>query len=63
MELCDGDLAGLLEDCPPGTENGITTADVWHIMVQIANGLVHVHGLGEVHRDLKPHNSMPILLK
>ena len=30
---------------------------IWGIMVQIVNGLMFIHGQGEVHRDLKPQNS------
>lgn len=57
MELCNGDLAGYIADHPPGTENGITMVDVWNVIIQITNGLVYVHDKGEVHRDLRPHNS------
>jgi hypothetical protein len=34
-------------------------ADVWNVMVEITSGLVYVHEKGEVHRDLRPHNSTP----
>lgn len=31
----------------------------WIIMIHIASGLSFIHGLGEVHRDLKPRNGIP----
>jgi serine/threonine protein kinase len=29
---------------------------IWFILMQVAHGLWHIHGLKEVHRDLKPQN-------
>jgi serine/threonine protein kinase len=56
MELCNGNLEEyILEHDPSGT-NPITIGEVWHIMVQISNGLVFIHDQREVHRDLKPQN-------
>jgi serine/threonine protein kinase len=34
----------------------------WAILGQIATGLAFIHRLGEVHRDLKPRNSIDPLL-
>ena len=36
--------------------------DVWIIMRQIANGVAFIHGLDEIHRDLKPRNGLHLLL-
>jgi serine/threonine protein kinase len=32
--------------------------NVYDIMVQVAKGLEYIHSCGQVHRDLKPQNSM-----
>jgi len=32
---------------------------MWTIMHHITRGLEHIHGLHEVHRDLKPQNGTP----
>jgi len=37
-------------------DRGILT--MWRILIDVASGLVFVHSLGEVHRDLKPDNGM-----
>ena len=34
---------------------------IWFILMQVANGLCHIHGLKEVHRDLKPQNGTATL--
>jgi serine/threonine protein kinase len=33
-----------------------------HIVMDILEGLVHIHALGEIHRDLKPQNSTATLV-
>ena len=35
------------------------TVQIWNIMEDISSGLAYIHGLNEIHRDLKPRNSMP----
>ena len=57
MELCNRTLSDYMADDLPGAENGITMAHVSNVMVQITNRLVYVHEKGDVHRDLRPHNS------
>jgi serine/threonine protein kinase len=57
MELCNGNLDLFMRDRGPSSSTPITIADLWNIMVQITNGLAHIHSQGEVHRDIKPRNS------
>ncbi len=35
---------------------GLNMDDVWRLLRQILEGLVHIHGHGIIHRDLKPDN-------
>ena len=53
MELCEGNLYDLMKGGP----SSMGVQFIWGIMVQIVNGLMFIHGQGEVHRDLKPQNS------
>jgi len=34
------------------------TVQIWNMMEDTSNGLAYIHGLNEIHRDLKPRNSM-----
>ena len=35
-------------------------AQIWDIMEDVTGGLAFIHSKGEIHRDLKPRNSMPL---
>ena len=70
MELCDLNLhdfiygdpkLGLLFPIPRFIKNvpsSVKVAQIWNPMEHIACGLVYIHSIHEVHRDLKPRNSM-----
>jgi len=69
MEMCDMDLSEYISRCsrltPPDinldTErktNERFWSTTWNIMADITNGLAYIHHHGEVHRDLKPQNSI-----
>lgn len=58
MELCDGNLDKFMRDHRPSSSSPIQIPLVWNIMVQITSGLAFIHEHGEVHRDIKPRNSM-----
>ena len=68
MELCELNLAQYIKgDWPAevrrgryfvGTEKSM--AHIWDIVKDIALGLAFLHGIGEVHRDLKPQNGNTI---
>lgn len=60
MELCDGNLDQFMRDHKPSSSTPIKIDDVWNIMVQIASGLAHIHSHGEIHRDIKPRNSITL---
>ncbi len=54
MELADGVRLDELLD----RENRLTMSRAVHVMRHMLRGLAHAHGLGLVHRDLKPPNIM-----
>ena len=61
MELCSYDLEVYIYHLwrPESYEGANSRMDiVWDIMVQIANGVSFIHSKNEVHRDLKPRNSI-----
>ena len=66
MELCDISLAkylsgGELKDVVSWAtvrEEEEVPTHAYNILQQILNGLVYIHCMGEVHRDLSPHNGM-----
>lgn len=67
MELCDLTLHNYIQgalppEIPQGSlffdRNRTTLSHVWSIMKDIANGLCFIHGLGELHGDLKPSNGI-----
>jgi serine/threonine protein kinase len=47
-------LPYLTVDLPPR----LRAAQIWNIMEDIIRGLEYVHGLHEVHRDMKPRNGI-----
>ncbi len=52
-ELADGgDAAGRLKDWP----DGLPAPDVRDVIRAVADALVHMHGQGWIHRDVKPAN-------
>jgi serine/threonine protein kinase len=68
MELCDLNLDNFIHAQPESTaypafphfvrdtSPNIQAEQIWNVMKHIANGVVFIHGHGEVHRDLKPTN-------
>lgn len=56
MELCErGDLAGRVKKCQK-MRRRIDESTIWANMVEMAEGLVHLHSKNISHRDLKPAN-------
>jgi len=58
MELCDPNLENFMEAKKSSSGWSIMIAQVWGIIMQVANGVAYIHSQGEVHRDLKPRNDM-----
>jgi serine/threonine protein kinase len=70
MELCDMNLENFIQRKWTAkmelllpymtTDSGprMRTVQIWNIMEDTSNGLAYIHGLNEIHRDLKPRNSM-----
>jgi serine/threonine protein kinase len=58
MELCDENLDQFMRAHRPSSSSPIQLPLVWNIMVQITSGLAFIRELGEIHRDIKPRNSM-----
>ena len=74
MELCDYNLEMYIQALWKPTNLEMSSLDssnkptvdpeprmrfVWSIMSQIASGVGFIHNNGEIHRDLKPRNSIP----
>lgn len=38
--------------------SSVKAMQIWNVMRQIAGGVAFLHDHNEVHRDLKPHNSI-----
>jgi len=56
MELCErGDLAGRVKKCQR-MRRRVDERTIWANMVEMAEGLVHLHSKNISHRDLKPAN-------
>jgi len=56
MELCErGDLAGRIKKCQR-MRRRVDERTIWANMVEMAEGLVHLHSKGISHRDMKPAN-------
>lgn len=67
MELCELNLDYFIREGWPAdfsesryASRGIIV--VWDILRHIVNGLEFIHGLKEVHRDMKPRNSLLLAL-
>jgi len=69
MELCEMDLSNFLKGdyitalgrsyFDPMYKGGVPEClTIWTIICHITRGLEYVHGLRELHRDLKPQNGM-----
>jgi serine/threonine protein kinase len=61
MELCDENLDRYMKRAHNGP--GLGQLEIWDIVLQITSGVAFIHGLDEVHRDLKPKNSIIFDLK
>lgn len=70
MELCDLNLEDYIQRKWPLRLSQTNFLDfpsnyrtiISDIMIDIASGLGFIHGLQEVHRDLKPRNGLPIFV-
>jgi serine/threonine protein kinase len=69
MELCGINLHEYIKEARSETKtkypcfiqnvsHAMSAAQIWNIMRQIASGVAFIHSLDEVHRDLKPKNSL-----
>lgn len=58
MDLCDATLEDFMQEHRPLSPSPITIMQILQIMGHIANGLTYIHNQGEVHRDIKPRNSI-----
>ena len=57
MELCHGNLEKFINHYVTNGE-GIPTSATLTIMMHVSSGVAFIHGQQEVHRDLKPRNSI-----
>jgi len=53
MELCDRNLEDYIQT------SKVDIVRIWGIMSDISEGAAFIHSQSEVHRDLKPRNSIP----
>jgi serine/threonine protein kinase len=73
MELCDVDLSAYIDGKGAGTllakrifgmdralSEGMTAT--WEILKDITDGLIFIHELKEIHRDMKPRNGITVCL-
>lgn len=71
MELCDVDLSAYI-DCKyagahlakridPALSEGMSAT--WEILKDITDGLIFIHKLNEIHRDMKPRNGIIVCLE
>jgi serine/threonine protein kinase len=63
MELCEKNLNQYItnyhsQPISSRSENFHHNAEIWRIMRDVTNGLTFIHSHSEVHRDLKPQNSI-----
>jgi serine/threonine protein kinase len=68
MKLCDMNLENFIYNNSPKQESlphfirtassPIKTSQIWNIMRQVASKVAFIHSHNEVHRDLKPRNSI-----
>jgi serine/threonine protein kinase len=64
MELCEVSLANYMKgheiegliSWPTIRSQNKVISHAYYILQQVLNGLLFIHSLGEVHRDLSPHN-------
>ncbi|ORY66618.1 uncharacterized protein BCR38DRAFT_484234 [Pseudomassariella vexata] len=64
LERCDASLSDIVEK--PHMHRSLAQAgerDIPNVLLQIANGLSHLHSLRIVHRDLKPQNILVTMTK
>ena len=64
LERCHASLADIVDK--PHMHRELARAgemDIPHVLLQIANGLSHLHNLRIVHRDLKPQNILVTMTK
>ncbi|KAI0136186.1 unfolded protein response sensor protein [Xylariales sp. AK1849] len=64
LERCHASLADIVDK--PHMHKDLAQAgeqDIPNVLLQIANGLSHLHGLRIVHRDLKPQNILVTMTK
>ena len=63
MQLCDLSLDQYMKSIKTvnvvhAYSSHFSELQIWNIMIQIANGIAFIHSKGEIHRDIKPQNSV-----
>jgi serine/threonine protein kinase len=71
MELCDVDLSAYIDGkgagallakrIDPALSEGMTA--IWEILKDITDGLIFIHELKEIHRDMKPRNGIAVCVE
>lgn len=68
MELCDMNLENYIYRTSPSTDalprfvktasSSVKASQIWNVMRQVVSGVVFIHSHNEIHRDVKPSNSI-----
>lgn len=63
MELCDSNLEQFIQDRSLSGTQVISMEQIWIIMLHIARGVAFIHTQEEIHRDIKPRNSIYLFFR